>query len=178
MGRFATLIGALVLVVAACSGSTTTAPTPAPVTPTPTATPAPAVPTPAATRVTISTTVTWDGDQCTYAGPAAVPYMATVEFAMTNTHETDFTDLYVGPVIEGTTWEQVVEWAKSPDEVEPSFFPSFDEFHWLTPGEAESTPLTAVITRRLPYLVLCSRGPETPAGGLLAPAALLSVLEG
>jgi hypothetical protein len=180
MGRFATLLEGLVLVVAACSGSASpaaTAPTPAPVTPAPAATPAPVTPTPAATRVTISSAVTWDGRECTYAGPAAVPFMSTVEFKLTNTSASDFAALFVMPVQEGTTWEQVVDWAKSPDEYEPTFFLDV-ETHVLTPGEAERSPLTALITRNLPYLVVCAKDSTTAGGGMVAPAVLLNVLKG
>lgn len=178
MKRFMTAIGALALALAACTGGASPVATPAPATPRPVATPAPATPTPAATRVEIASAVTWDGQKCTYAGPAAVPFMSTVEFKMTNTSATDFTNLFVGPVKAGTSWEQVMAWAKSPDTVEATFFLDDENFHVLGPGEAESVPLTAVITRDLPYLVLCSRDPTQPGGGVMAPATLLSVLKG
>lgn len=182
MKRFTTLIGALALAlalaVAACSGSASPAATRAPVTPAPTATPAPVTPTPAATRVTVSSAVTWDGQKCTYEGPAAVPLMATVKFTMTNTKDPNFAFLFVGPVAEGTTWEQVLAWAKSPNENQATFFLDSEPFHQLSPGEAESSPLTAVITRNLPYLVVCATDEAAPGGAMTSPAILLNVLKG
>lgn len=180
MGRLTTLIGALVLVVAACGGSASPTATQAPVTPAPAATAAPATPTPAATRLAISAAVTFDGQKCSYAGPSAVPLMATVKFTLTNTPAAGVQGaaLIVGPVVEGTTWEQVVEWANGPEPDFDRVFLGQVETHLLTPGEAESSPLTAVITRNLSYFVLCLTNPEMAEGGLVYPATLLNVLEG
>ena len=95
MGRFTTLAGVLVLVVAACGGSAS--PTAVPATSTPisatpiAATPAPATAVPAtpgatATPVAISASVTFDGKACTYAGPAVVPMGASVTLTLTSTY--------------------------------------------------------------------------------------------
>ncbi len=109
MRRFTTLIGALVLVVAACSGSASPAATLGPATATPAAaTPGAATATPAA----ISATVTFDGQACTYDGPPVIPRGTAVTFTLVNTPAWEKgslgAGLLVAPVLDGTTWAQVL----------------------------------------------------------------------
>jgi hypothetical protein len=204
MRRFTTLIGALVLVVAACSGTASPAATPGLGTATPlaaspgppTATPAatPATPAPTATPAAISATVTFDGQTCTYAGPAVIPRGAAVTFTLVNTPAwakgSTGAGLFVTPVQDGTTWEQVLAWAET-HHVFP--FPEwmripgtgFDRYGVGEEGMGEALSLvpdedrsdktiTAVMTRNL-YVVACNTHPVE--GQSPYPAILLKVLD-
>ncbi len=197
MRRFTTLIGALVLVVAACGGSASPTATPGPATATPVAaTPAatPATPAPTATPAAISAAVTFDGQTCTYAGPPVIPRGASVTFTLVNTPAWEKGSLgaalLVAPVRDGTTWEQVLAYAATQDV--------FPVPQWmLIPGTGvgpygaqedglgEALPLvpdgkrmdqtgTTVMTRDL-YVVLCNTHPDE--GQRPYPAILLTVLD-
>ena len=191
MRRFTTLIGALVLVVAACSGTASPAATPGLGTATPlAASPGPPTATPAA----ISATVTFDGQTCTYAGPAVIPRGAAVTFTLVNTPAwakgSTGAGLFVTPVQDGTTWEQVLAWAET-HHVFP--FPEwmripgtgFDRYGVGEEGMGEALSLvpdedrsdktiTAIMTRNL-YVVACNTHPVE--GQSPYPAILLTVLD-
>lgn len=195
MRRFTTLIGALVLVVAACSGNASPAATPGPGTATPlAASPGPPTATPTATPAAISATVTFDGQTCTYAGPAVIPRGAAVTFTLVNTPAwakgSTGAGLFVTPVQDGTTWEQVLAWAET-HHVFP--FPEwmripgtgFDRYGVGEEGMGEALSLvpdedrsdktiTAVMTRNL-YVVACNTHPVE--GQSPYPAILLKVLD-
>ncbi len=197
MRRFTTLIGALVLVVAACSGSASPTATPGPATATlVAATPAanPASTAPAATPVAISATVTFDGQACTYAGPAVIPRGAAVTFTLVNTPAWEKGSLgaalLVTPVLDGTSWEQVLAYAET-HHVFP--FPEwmripgtgFDRYGVGEEGLGEALSVvpdegrvdmtgTTVVTRNL-YLVACNTHPD--AGQRPYPAILLTILD-
>ncbi len=190
MGRLTATLGALVLVVAACSGSASPAATPVPATPTPVvATPAPVTPAPTATPVAISAAVTWDGQTCTYAGPTVIPRGAVVTFKMTSTPAAlkglRGGGLFVMPVLDGTTWEQVLAAREKADGTrahtsdEPSwvFLPGGvgdSEVQILYPESANAgETLTTVMTRNT-YFVMCG----TPENDYGYPAILLKVLPG
>jgi len=191
MRRFTTLSGALVLVVAACSGSASPTATPGPATATPSATTPGAV---AATPAAISATVTFDGQACTYAGPAVIPLGAAVTFTLVNTPAwakgSLGAALLVAPVRDGTSWEQVLTYAET-HHVFP--FPEwmripgtgFDRYGVgedglgealsLVPDEQRSDKtVTAVMTRNL-YIVVCNTHPDE--GQSPYPAILLTVLD-
>ena len=186
MGRFTTFIGALALVIAACSGSASPATTPGLAA----ATPASATPAPTAAPAAISATVTFDGQSCKYAGPAVVPLGAAVSFTLVNTSAwakgSLGAALLVTPVQDGTTWAQVLAYAET-----RHVFPLPE---WMripgtegmgeVPGEALSMiPLegrsdysgTTVMTRNL-YLVVCNTSPDE--GQVPYPAILLQVMRG
>ncbi len=67
--------------------------------------------------VAISATVTYDGQACTYAGPAVVPRGAALTFTLVNTPAfakgSVGAGLFVTPVLDGTTWAQVLKWAET-----------------------------------------------------------------
>jgi hypothetical protein len=191
MRRFTTLIGALVLMVAACSGSASPAATLGPAT----ATPAAATPGAAtATTAAISATVTFDGQACTYAGPAVIPRGAAVTFTLVNTPAWEKGSLgaalLTAPVRDGTTWEQALAWAET-----QHVFPlpewilipgtgvgpygaeeeGLGEALPLVPdGRGEDQTGTIVMTRNQ-YLVECNTHPDE--GQKPYPAILLKVLD-
>jgi hypothetical protein len=173
MGRFTTLLGALVLVVAACGGSAS--PTAVPATATPiTATPAPATPAttaPTMTPVAISASVAFDGKACTYAGPAVVPMGASVTLTLTSTYAKP-SMVVLMPVVDGTTWDQIVaDTAKIP----ASQVPAWGKMPAAGYAEIKNNPtsVTTVITRNA-YFVGCATAPiDTDK---MFPAVLLKVL--
>jgi hypothetical protein len=198
MGRFTTLIGALVLVVGACSGGASSASTSAPTTPAPTSaptTPAPTTPASTASPAAISATVTYDGQACTYAGPAVVPRGAAITLTLVNTPA--YADgsvgaaLFVTPVLDGTTWEQVLAWAETrhvfpfPDWMR---IPGTGYDHYgvgekdmgevlsLLPMSDRSDVTVAGVMTRNQYLVVCNTSPDE--GQAPYPAILLKVLDG
>jgi hypothetical protein len=178
MGRFTTLMGALVLVAAACSSGAS--PTAAPATATPTA--ATLAPTSAstataaatATPVAISASVAFDGKACTYAGPAVVPMGSTVTLTLTSTYA-KASMVYLMPVADGTTWNQIV--------TDTGTFRASEVPTWGTiPGVAQGgtaeirfnpTSVTTVITRNA-YFVGCGTAPTDT--DKMFPAILLKVL--
>jgi len=190
MRRFTTLIGALALAVAACGGAVS--PTPIPATATPAATPAPVTPAPAAVTASptafIEVKVTFDGTKCTYAGPATVPHGSTLVFTMENT-AAEMADgngaaLVVAPVLDGTTWEQVLAATtagKASDVPSWAVIPGagsdgLAEVELLLP---ESAALGTAITtemERSTYYVGCATAPEKSDKAY--PALLLTVLPG
>ena len=192
MRRFTTLIGALVLVVAACSGSASPAATPA-ATPGPaTATPLAAMPGAAtATPSAISATVTFDDETCAYSGPTVIPRGAAVTFTLVNTPAWAKGSLGAGllvtPVLDGTSWEQVLAYAET-HHVFP--FPDwmripgtgFDRYGAGENGLGEALSVvpdetrvdetgTTVMTRDL-YVVVCNTHPDE--GQVPYPAILLT----
>jgi hypothetical protein len=190
MRRFTTLVGAVALVLAACGGATSPAPTPA--TATPAATPAPVTPAPAAVTASpaafIEVKVTFDGKKCTYAGPATVPHGSTLVFTMENTPAAMADGigaaLAVAPVLDGTTWEQVLAATtagKASDVPSWAVIPGagsdgLAEVELLVP---ESAALGTVITmemERNTYYVGCATAPEKSDKAY--PALLLTVLPG
>lgn len=184
MGRFITLIGALVLAVAACSASTAPTPTLAPATGTPVATtPAPVTPvaTATATLMALSATVTWDGQTCSYAGPTVIPRKAALSFAITNTTAAlkgglKGASLYVVPVADGTTWEMITADAYGPPPNNVNNPPSWvyvDQVRILDITTTSGGTLGVVMTNNL-YLIMC----VTPEQEYIYPAILLKVIDG
>jgi type IV secretory pathway protease TraF len=189
MRRFTTLIGALVLVVAACSGNASPTATPEPGTATPlAASPGPTTATPAA----ISAAVTFDGQACTYAGPAVIPRGAAVTFTLVNTPAWEKGSLgaalLVAPVRDGTTWEQVLayaatqhvfpipQWMLIPGTGVGAYGAEMDGLGEALPlvpdGKRIDQTGTAVMTRDL-YVVLCNTHPDE--GQSPFPAIMLTV---
>ena len=197
MGRFTTLIGALALVVGACSGGASSASTSAPTTPAPTSapsTPAP-TPTPTASPVAISATITFDGQTCTYAGPAVVPRGGALTFTLVNTPAyakgSLGAGLFVTPVLDGTTWEQILAWAETrhvfpfPDwmRIPGTGYDRYGagekdmgEVLRLLPVSDRSDVTVAGVMTRNQYLVVCNTHPDE--GQAPYPAILLKVLDG
>lgn len=188
MGRFTTFIGALVLVIAACSGSASPAATPGPATATP-ASAAPA-PTEAASMAPIAVTVTWDGKTCTYSGPAVVPLGSTAVFTLVDMErEKDSSmaaanSLVVNPVVDGTTWEQALDYAANHGGAEPPPWARIpgagpdglaETQSLLSPIAAEGGTLTVRFTRNA-YEVACHTSPWTTDKAY--PAILLQVMKG
>ncbi|MBP1705976.1 MAG: hypothetical protein H6Q36_1715 [Chloroflexi bacterium] len=188
MGRFTTFIGALVVVVAACSGSASPAATPGQAL----ATPASATPATTTTPVAISATVTYDGQSCKYDGPAVVPRGAAVTFTLVNAPAwakgSLGAGLWVTPVRDGTTWAEVLAYAAT-QHVFP--FPEwmripgtgFDRYGAGEDGLGEALSVipdegrtdetgTTVMTRSL-YVVVCNTHPDEQ-GHRPYPAILLT----
>jgi hypothetical protein len=190
MRRFTTFIGTVVLAVAACGGAAS--PTPIPAAATPAATPAPVTASPAPVTASpaafIEAKVTFDGTKCTYAGPATVPHGSTLVFTLENTTGAKADGvgaaLLVLPVLDGTTWEQVLaDTAKAKQTDTPAWAvipgagsDGLAEVEVLLP---ESAALGTVLTtemERSTYYVGCGTSPETTNKPY--PAVLLTVLPG
>jgi hypothetical protein len=203
MRRVTSLIGMAVLVVAACGGTASQTATAAPATAAPTAatqaraTPAPATPVPVTAAppavsanpvALVPATVTFDGKACTYVGPAVVPTGSTMVFTLVNAPEalttTKGAALYVLPVKDGTTWEQVLadakkykqsnvpDWARYPGAT----VGGLGEMEILFPGTAAAGDILTVEVTRPAYYVGCGTGPTDTDTAF--PAILLNVLKG
>ena len=183
MGRVTAMIGALALVVAACSGSAAPAATPTPAAPTPSATPAQVTPAPSATPVALSAAVTFDGKTCTYVGPSVVPRGSVVSFTLSNNPAltgAKRAELLIGPALAGTTWEQVVAYANTHKASEPApwaYMPDgvgIMESAILSPDQAaHGGSLPMAMTRSI-YFVMCAVGPDPDKA---YPAIMLKVLD-
>ena len=77
-------------------------------TPEPTATPPAARP-----AEEIETSVIFDGESCTYLGPAALPEGEQLTFELEPSPETDRVALVVAGIDEGTSWDDVVDWSST-----------------------------------------------------------------
>jgi len=181
MERFTTLIGtlALVLALAACSGSASPVPTPVPATATPVAaTPAPvtAAPTttPTPTAQPIDVTVTFDGTNCTYAGPAVVPDGTRILFSLTlKKYQIETGNrlpvVLVGPVVTGTTWDKAKAVGNFQSS-QPDWLISFQEM--LSTGSWDQAGTLLVQLSGHDYYVACADYFH------MYPAILLKVLPG
>ena len=179
MRRFTTLTGALVLVVAACSGSASPAATLGPATATPAAaTPGAATATPAA----ISATVTFDGQACTYAGPAVIPRGAAVTFTLVNTparaNGSLGAALKVAPVRDGTTWAQALAWVETQHILPwPEWVLLDGALNLYPPDHPDRVDLTGTIVMTSDqYIVQCGTSPDEGEKPFVA--ALIKVLDG
>ena len=151
-----------------------------------------ATPAPTATPVAISATVTFDGQTCTYAGPAVVPRGAAVTFTLVNTPAwakgSLGAALLVAPVRDGTTWEQVLayaekrhvfplpEWILIPGTgVGPygADAEGLGEALSLIPDEARVDKTGTIVMTRDQYVVVCNTHPDE--GQRPYPAVLLKV---
>ena len=142
----------------------------------------------------ISAAVTFDGQTCTYAGPPVIPRGTAVTFTLVNTPAWEKGSLGAGllvtPVLDGTSWEQVLAYAET-HHVFP--FPEwmripgtgFDRYGVGEEGLGEALSLvpdegrvdttgTTVMTRNL-YVVVCNTHPDE--GQKPYPAILLKVLD-
>lgn len=191
MGRFTTLIGALALVVAACGGAASPSATRAPAAATSAAavvTPAPATAAPATTTAPLAVQVSFDGKTCTYSGPSTVPTGSTLEWTFASTPLTtpdSTTVLVVAPVVDGTTWEQILAYLA--DEGRASVFPDWLKIPGVANyGQAEALGLFGDIAAagltlkttlsRDAYYVGCNTSPE--GGDKAFPAILLKTMKG
>jgi hypothetical protein len=188
MRRFTTLMGAVALTIAACGGAAS--PTPIPATAIPVATPAPvtAAPVTASPAAFIEVKVTFDGQKCAYAGPTTVPRGSTLVFTLENTPAAMAdgvgATLIVLPVLDGTTWEQVLASAAKykQSQVPPwAVIPGAGsdgqaEIEVLMPNSAAlGTVLTTEMARNA-YYVGC--GTSLTTTDKAYPALLLKVLPG
>ena len=178
MRRFTTLIGALVLVVGACSGSASPAATPGPASATPlAATPGATTATPAA----ISVTVTFDGQACTYAGPAVIPRGAAVTFTLVNTparaNGSLGAALLVAPVRDGTTWGQALAWVETQHILPwPEWILFYEGLDLWPPENPDRVDLTGtIVMTRDQYIVQCGTSPDE--GEKPYVAILLTILD-
>jgi hypothetical protein len=192
MGRFTTLIAAMALVVGACSAAASPAATPAAPTATATA-PVTLAPTAAATPAALQVKVTFDGKQCTYVGPAAVPGGSgnlaptsgdsVLEFALENTAAalkgSSGAALVVLPVAPGTTWAQILRDAAGRagnDIPEWALYYSMGAISSMTPDSAAAGDTLRVTMRYGAYFVGCATSPTET--NKMYPAILLQVMKG
>jgi hypothetical protein len=190
MKRFMTLVGMAALVVGACSAGASPTPTPAPATPTPppTATPASSVP-PSPASVTVH--VTFDGQKCSYEGPAVVKDGTQIVWAFANTPEAIKasnekgavslgSELIILPVRPGTTWDMVVASKLAPDGTKGDWpIPDWGLVDQVQVGYGSaSTTITTAAGDG--YMVMCNLYWDIDSGTPLAiyPATLVQVLKG
>jgi hypothetical protein len=187
MRRVTTLIGALVLVVAACSGSASPAATPGPATAAPPAA-MPGAATPIAAA--ISATVTFDGQSCAYDGPPVIPRGSAVTFTLVNTPAWENgslgAGLLVSPVLDGTTWAQVLayaetrhvfplpDWMRIPGTSSQAGEKGLGEALSVVPDATRVDETGTIVMTRDQYVVVCNTHPDEQ-GHRPYPAILLKV---
>lgn len=154
--RKAALLGAAVLMLAACtvSGDDSAAETGLETattlaTPTSETTPAGADSAPA-----IGAEVLFDGEACSYSGPSAVPDGTKVTFVFEATAKPDDIALVVGGVEPGTTWEQFTDWAATTAAGGPPPFAARGYRVIYGPGALEMTLIET------DYMVACATSPS------------------
>jgi hypothetical protein len=190
MKRLMALVGTAVLVTAACGAGASPTPTPAPATPTavPTATPAPSV---APSPASVTVHVTFDGEKCSYAGPAVVQEGTTIVWAFENTPaaiqasnekgaKSLGSELVIIPVAEGTTWETFL--ADSPPEGTKGDWPPAPAYLLVDSTQVGYGSASTVITTAAGdgYVVMCNLYWDYDTGTPFAvyKGALVQVLKG
>ena len=184
MRRSVSLIGTLVLVVAACSGTASPTATSLPATSAPAVTPTPVTPAPTATHIALSAAATFDGKTCTYAGPTVIPRDAEMSFKLTNTPAalkgSRGAGLYVVPVVDGTTWQQIradmAPSRKANDVPNWAYLPDVGvmEAVILPPNDAAAGNALTVTMKRDLYFIMCVLPPDE--GEWTFPAVLLQTM--
>lgn len=113
--------------------------------------------------------VTFDGEQCSYEGPAMVPANAELTFEFDSSVEPDSVALVVGPLREGYTWEDVLEYAAEhgAGHVPPFAAPGYKIKYG--PGSLVMTLDTGT------HFAVCDTAPEYTNSHY--PAALIEVTE-
>jgi hypothetical protein len=191
MKRLATLAGMAMLITSACGGAASPAATQPSLAPMATAPGAasPAVVSPTAAPVTAK--VTFDGQACSYAGPAVVEDGAMIVWVFENTPaaieastkkgaKSIGSDLVVIPVAEGTTWEKVV--GDTPPEGTKGDWPPAPA--WLVTDSAQvgygPSATISTVADGYGYLVMCNLYWDYKKTTLFAmhKGALVQVLKG
>jgi hypothetical protein len=182
MGRLSTLIIAMILVAAACTGSGATDPSSPATTPTPSPSVATApTPTPSATPKAFTAAVAFDGQVCTYSGPLVLPRASLLTVMLTNTPDalkgSSGAALVVLHVQPGTTWDRILH---DVDEVpaDSDLLPEWVDptsIYYLYPWQAATGGLVAMLVHDR-YLVGCATAPEDT--NRVYPATLIQTLEG
>jgi ABC-type glycerol-3-phosphate transport system substrate-binding protein len=152
MRKTTSLIVALVM-LAGCGGSSETAASdPAPEARAVAESATTAVPT--TTPAAMDAKVVFDGEACSYVGPAIVPDGTTVAFEFEATAKPDAIAMVVGGVEPGTTWEQYAEWADRNAAGSPPPFGTPDYRILLGPGSL------SVELHDTDYVVNCATSPS------------------
>jgi len=191
MKRLATLAGMAMLITSACGGAASpaaTQPSVAPMTTAPGGAPQATI---SPTAAPVTTKVTFDGQACSYAGPAVVEAGTTIVWVFENTPaaieastekgaKSVGSELVVIPVAEGTTWETVA--GDTPPEGTKGDWPPPPA--WLLTDSAQvgygpSATISTVATGSA-YLVTCNLYWDLEKGTPLAiyKGALVQVLKG
>lgn len=117
--------------------------------------------------------VVFDGEACSYDGPTLVPAGTKLDIDFEATARPDFVALVVLGVVEGTTWEEVVEGT----ETIPASGPAFPE--WARTDRINVFFGPGTMTNLLQageYAVTCNTAPEDT--DKVHPAALIEVTRG
>lgn len=97
--------------------------------------------------------VTFDGERCLYEGPVTMPAQVELTFEFSPTVEPEMVALVVGPLKEGYTWEEVLEYS---DENPAGDVPPFAD-----PGyQIQYGPGSLVVTMEAgEHFVICDTSP-------------------
>jgi len=131
--------------------------------------------------VAISATVTFDGQACTYAGPAVIPRGAAVTFTLVNTparaNGSAGAALLVAPVRDGTTWADALAWVETQHILPlPEWIVTYGELQLYPPDHPDRAELTGtIVMTRNQYVVQCGTSPDEGAKPYVA--ILLKVLD-
>lgn len=126
------LAGLLVLALAGCTSGSTPSPEPSPEpSPVPSVTPVP-TPTATPTASALDVKVTFDGETCTYLGPAVILEGTVVRFEYLPDTEFGSTSLLIYGVQPGTTWEMMTERAESHQLSDVPSWVYEDTASWIT----------------------------------------------
>lgn len=182
MGRLTTLIAALALLVAACTGTpvaTSSSAATATHPPAPTTTPAPATLAPSSTGRLIPATITFDGSTCQYAGPTVVPSGSVIEWTLVNTPAALKGSIggaiLVCHVFGGTSWEDILAYnAEHPSLYDPP--PWLASSQQFEPGDAAAGVPMRTLAGPYAISVYCVNADGD--NRLVFPAALIQVLKG
>jgi glucose/arabinose dehydrogenase len=109
---------------------------------------------PTTTPAEMDAKVVFDGETCSYVGPAAVPDGTKVAFEFEATAKSDDIAMVVGGVEPGTTWEQYAEWADRAAAGSPPPFGTSDYRVLIGPGSL------AVTLHDTDYVVNCATSPS------------------
>jgi hypothetical protein len=172
------LAGLLVLALAGCSGGAGQSPS---LRPSPEPTPIPATPadgSPTGEAFVLDVGVHWDGVACSYVGPTVITDGTTTRVEYTFDEGTDAPLLFIGGVVPGTSWDEVLEYvATHRASVAPGWV-ILTGYANIPPGTSSLYTISTEVAGRPVggYFVGCATAPIVDGGtDVMYPAALLLV---
>lgn len=178
MGTRPLLAGLLALALAGCSGGAGQVPS---LRPSPEPSPIPATSAdglPAREALVLDVGVHWDGVRCTYVGPAVITDGTTTRFEYTFDEGTDAPLLFVGGVLPGTSWDEVLEYVATHRASDVPAWVILTGYANIPPGTSSLYTISTEIAGQPVggYLVGCATAPFGDGGtDVMYPAALLLV---
>jgi hypothetical protein len=174
----ALLASLLAVSLAACAGGPSQAPAGGAGTAEPATTSSPAVPSPSTEVVVLGVTVHWDGARCVFEGPTVITDGTTLRVDYTFDEGTDPPLLVIVGVTPGTTWDMILERARTHPASDAPDWAIIEGFANIAGGTSALYTVASELAGKPVggHFVGCATAPAEDGGtDVLYPAALLLV---